>query len=111
MNTEQYNKFGHQILDSCFQVHKELGPGLLESVYHYALLKELEIRDIAVKSKVLVVLGAKDVTISRFFMNIKDVETVKYSDLNAFLVLKKSLILIDSNVFDKTEKKEPKKVK
>lgn len=53
-----------------------------------------------IKSKVLVVLGAKDVTISRFFKNIKDVEVAKYSDLNAFLVLKKSLILIDSNVFE-----------
>jgi large subunit ribosomal protein L4 len=53
-----------------------------------------------VKSKVLIVLGAKDVTISRFFKNIKDVETVKFADLNAFLVIKKSLILIDSSVFD-----------
>lgn len=54
-----------------------------------------------VKSKVLVVLGAKDVTISRFFKNIKDVETVKFADLNAYLVMKKSLILIDSEVFRK----------
>lgn len=52
-----------------------------------------------IKSKILVVLGSKDVKISRFFKNIKDVETVKFEDLNAFLVIKKSLILIDSNVF------------
>ncbi len=62
-----------------------------------------------VKSKVLVVLGAKDVTISRFFKNIKDVETVKFADLNAFLVLKKSLILIDSGVFELVS--SPKAVK
>lgn len=62
-----------------------------------------------IKSKVLVVLGAKDVTISRFFKNIKDVEVVKYSDLNAFLVLKKSLILIDSSVFELVS--SPKAVK
>ncbi len=62
-----------------------------------------------IKSKVLVVLGAKDVTISRFFKNIKDVEVVKYSDLNAFLVLKKSLILIDSAVFEMAS--SPKAVK
>lgn len=62
-----------------------------------------------VKSKVLVVLGSKDVTISRFFKNIKDVETVKFSDLNAFLVLKKSLILIDSNVFEVKKEVSDKK--
>lgn len=52
-----------------------------------------------VKAKVLVVLGNGAFTISRYFKNIKDVETVKFADLNAFLVIKKSLILIDSEVF------------
>lgn len=56
-----------------------------------------------VKSQALVVLGNDAVKISRFFKNIKDTETVKFSDLNAFLVLKKSLILIDSNVFEKAK--------
>lgn len=62
-----------------------------------------------VKAKVLVVLSNNDVKISRFFKNIKDVETVKFADLNAFLVIKKSLILIDSNVFE-TKKESVKKV-
>ena len=57
-----------------------------------------------IKSKVLVVLANNDVKISRFFKNINDVETVKFADLNAFLVLKKSLVLIDSKVFDKIDK-------
>ena len=54
-----------------------------------------------IKSKVLVVLANSDSKISRYFKNIKYVETVKFADLNAFLVLKKSLILIDSEVFGK----------
>jgi large subunit ribosomal protein L4 len=72
--------------------------------------KAIEIikKAVGVKSKVLVVLGSKDITISRFFKNIKDVETVKFADLNAFLVMKKSLILIDINVFEKSEKKTKK---
>lgn len=67
-----------------------------------------------VKSKVLVVLGSADVTISRFFKNIKDVETVKFADLNAYLVMKKSLIFIDSAVFEikaEVKKAVTKKVK
>lgn len=64
-----------------------------------------------VKSKVLVVLANSDAKIFRFFKNIKDVETVKFSDLNAFLVLQKSLVLIDSNVFETEPKvKNVKKV-
>ena len=44
MRTERYNHLAAQIVDACFQVHKELGPGLLESAYEFALLKEFELR-------------------------------------------------------------------
>ena len=46
MTREQLNNLGSQILDACIEVHKHLGPGLLESVYLFALLKELELRGI-----------------------------------------------------------------
>jgi GxxExxY protein len=46
MTKEILNELGKNILDACIAVHKELGPGLLESVYVYALLKELELRKI-----------------------------------------------------------------
>lgn len=52
MLIEQYEYFGRQILDSSLEVHKELGPGLLESVYEYALLKELQLRGIHAASQV-----------------------------------------------------------
>ena len=67
MNNEQYNDIGKQILDACFQVHRELGPGLLESVYHYALLKELEIRKIDVQSKVSIPLFYKGYDTGKHF--------------------------------------------
>lgn len=52
MTTEKYNQLATQIVDSCFHVHRELGPGLLESAYEYALLKELELRKIQAKNQV-----------------------------------------------------------
>lgn len=55
---------------------------------------------LGVKSKVLVVLANSDAKIFKFFKNIKDVDVVKFSDLNAFLVLKRSLVLIDSLSFE-----------
>ena len=42
MDNIEYNRLATQIVDACFHVHNELGPGLLESAYEYALLKELE---------------------------------------------------------------------
>ncbi len=41
-----------QIVDSAYRVHKELGPGLLESVYQYCLVEELRNRNIRVIQEV-----------------------------------------------------------
>ncbi len=53
-----------------------------------------------VKSKILVVLSTANYASSKFFKNIEDVEVRNFNDLNAFLVVRKSLILIDSEVFE-----------
>ena len=36
----------YQVNGAAIEVHKRLGPGLLETVYHQCLIKELEIRSI-----------------------------------------------------------------
>jgi GxxExxY protein len=41
MDIERINKISGIILNSAIDVHKELGPGLLESVYEICLIKEL----------------------------------------------------------------------
>jgi len=50
MNRERLNILSKEILDSCMAVHREMGPGLLESVYTFSLLKEFEIRGIVAQS-------------------------------------------------------------
>ena len=52
MNSEQLNKFGAVILDASIEVHKQLGPGLLESVYELSLFKELSSRNLNVQRQV-----------------------------------------------------------
>jgi GxxExxY protein len=42
------------VLDAAIRVHKEMGPGLLESVYHHCLIAELIERRINVESMVVV---------------------------------------------------------
>ena len=59
MTRERYNELAEQIVDACFHVHKELGPGLLESADEYALLKEFELRNIIAHNQVQVKLFYK----------------------------------------------------
>lgn len=59
MTREQYNELAKQIVDACFQVHVELGPGLLESAYEFALMKEFDLRDIKAANQVPVKLFYK----------------------------------------------------
>ena len=54
MNRKELNILSSQIVDACVNVHKEMGPGLMESVYEYCLLKEFELRGIDAKNQVSV---------------------------------------------------------
>lgn len=40
------NALSHKIIGAAIEVHKELGPGLLESAYQACLARELQLRDI-----------------------------------------------------------------
>lgn len=50
--SESLEDLGRQIVDSAFKVHKELGPGLLESVYETCLARELTKRAIGVSRQI-----------------------------------------------------------
>jgi GxxExxY protein len=53
----------YQINGAAIEVHKFLGPGLLESVYHKCLKKELNLRGISFKTELLVPIVFKDLEI------------------------------------------------
>jgi GxxExxY protein len=51
--TKKYlNDLTYQILGCAIEVHKHLGPGLLESVYEKCFLRELSLRNIAYQNQV-----------------------------------------------------------
>lgn len=60
LHKKRYNELGGVIIDSAITVHRELGPGLLESAYQLALKRELELRGLHVKANVPVSLIYKD---------------------------------------------------
>jgi GxxExxY protein len=49
----------YQVNGAAIEVHKSIGPGLLESVYHQCFKKELELRKINYSSELLVPLRYK----------------------------------------------------
>ena len=60
MNKEEINKLSGIILDSAIEVHRNLGPGLLESVYEVCLCKELDSRGIRYERQVSLPVVYKD---------------------------------------------------
>ena len=52
MSDQEYNTLSGRIINAAIDVHKELGPGLLESVYEYCLVEELKRRNIKCETQV-----------------------------------------------------------
>ena len=61
------NSIGTTIIDAAIAVHRELGPGLLESVYEVVLAKELEERGLGVERQVGVPITFKGVRFDEGF--------------------------------------------
>lgn len=60
MITQKYiNDLSYQIVGASIEVHKELGPGLLESVYQSCLMKELMLRGFHVNQQIKIPVNYK----------------------------------------------------
>ena len=67
MNKDELNQLSKEILAAAITVHKEMGPGLLESVYELCLLKELQLRGIYAENQVSVPLFYKGKQLNKDF--------------------------------------------
>jgi GxxExxY protein len=63
--SEELNHFSGIVLDAAIAVHREMGPGLLETVYHHCLLEELSYRSIEFKTQLQVPLVYKTVALNK----------------------------------------------
>ncbi len=67
----EIEKIGKKIVDAAFEVHSELGPGLLESVYEICLVEELKERGLSVEWQVKLPVVYKDKILQKdFFIDI-----------------------------------------
>ena len=65
---EQLNKLSETIIGAAIEVHKFLGPGLLETVYEICLVEELERRGLKVQQQVRLPLYYKEQLTKKFFV-------------------------------------------
>jgi len=61
------NEIGTIVVESAIAVHRELGPGLLETVYEVVLARELQDRGLNVERQVPVAIQYKDIRFDQGF--------------------------------------------
>jgi len=67
MEKQKIEFFAKQLVDAGFRVHKELGPGLLESVYLFCLMEEMKIREIQASQEVILPLQYRGKKLNKDF--------------------------------------------
>jgi GxxExxY protein len=65
MQKEEYERVAREIFLASLEVHKAMGPGLLESVYELCLIKELQLRGLIIESQVPIPLIFKGYELSK----------------------------------------------
>ena len=113
---EMLNDLSYQVIGCAMEVYRTLGPGLLETVYEKALMHELELKGIPVRSQVEVEVNYKGVNIGdglrldllvddKLIVELKSVEELKpvhHKQLKTYLKLtnRRLGLLINFNVSD-----------
>ena len=68
MDKEGFNAYSKEILGASISVHREMGPGLLESVYQQCLVKEFSLRKITVAPMVTIPLQYKGYPLNKDYV-------------------------------------------
>ncbi len=61
------NRLATEVIGAAIEVHKALGPGLLESAYHDCLCHELRLRQLDFKREAPIAVGYKGLTINNAY--------------------------------------------
>jgi len=72
------NEIGKIVVDCCIDIHKELGPGLLESVYEIVLMHELKLKGLQVDRQVPVSIHFRGIKFEEAFRADIIVENKEY---------------------------------
>ena len=65
---DELNVISKSIISSAIEVHKKLGPGLLESIYHECIVREFMLRNIQVDTEVEIPIVYKDLSLEKKYV-------------------------------------------
>ena len=83
-----YSDLSYEIMGTIFEVHKELGPGFIESIYEKALIEELSKRGIKVETQKVIDITYKDkkVGVHRLDLIVEDKVVVEFKTVERFSI-------------------------
>ncbi len=67
MEKEECNRLSGMIINCCIEVHKNMGPGLLEKIYEHCLMKEFELRGIKAECQFEIPLTYKGIELNKSY--------------------------------------------
>lgn len=98
------DRLSHEIIGAAIEVHRHLGPGLLESAYETALAHELSLRGIAVRRQVLLPVSYKGMLLDdgyRIDLLVEDVVLVEVKAVAALIPIHEAQLLTYLKFADK----------
>ncbi len=98
------NEIAKIVVDAAFQVHKRLGPGLLESVYEAVLCHELQKRDLRADRQVAISIVYDEIRIDEGFradMIVEDKVILELKSVEAMAPVHKKQLLTYLRLADK----------
>jgi GxxExxY protein len=97
MVTKKYlDKLTYELIGAAIEVHKSLGPGLLESVYHECMKHELSLRDLSFTSEGIVPIHFKGLDIDtdlKFDLFVENCLVLELKTVSELLPIHKAQLL------------------
>jgi GxxExxY protein len=86
----------YEVIGAAIEVHKEIGPGLLESIYEKCFLQELALRNINFRDQLVITLQYKGLSLNselRLDILVEDILCVELKAIEGLLPIHDAIIL------------------
>ena len=96
LSRKNVDELTYTILGCAIEVHKHLGPGLLESVYERCMLRELSIRNLQTSNQGVIPLEYKGLTLDaqlRYDILVEDLIVVELKAMDGILPIHEAVLL------------------
>ncbi len=106
MTKKEVTQLSYNIVGCAIEVHKELGPGLLESVYEKCLRRELELKGYKVKQQVNVPVEYKGISLDvdlRLDLLVNDMIIVELKAIEHVLPVHEAQLLTYMKLLEKPQ--------